>query len=137
MLLDTEETDRSYLFGRALAYAQNLESSALRKIQADRNTNAERMQVAFSQHPAKTWETLYHVLLPYLQKMGSVVSRQREELNHVIAQIPKEEFNNDPLDEIYLLGYACQMDQFQKEMREAVRKKQDTNEKEQKEEEVQ
>lgn len=136
MALDTAETNRSYLFGRALAYAQQMERSALRQAGETRSTNAERMQVAFSQHPAKIWETLYHALLPYLQKMGPVLSRQRDELNEVLSRIPKAEFTNEPLDEIYLLGYACQLQQFREAAQEAVRKKQENVEETQNEEEA-
>lgn len=135
MALDTEETDRNYLFGRALAYAQQLESYALGLSEEKRNTNAERMQAAFSRHPAKTWETLYHALLPYLQKLGPRGSRYRDELSGVIAAIKKDDFTNEPLSEIYLLGYACQMQRFREEMREAARSKNKAAENENKGEE--
>ena len=122
MALDTEETDRNYLFGRALAYAQQLENYALSLQGERRSTNAERMQAAFSQHPAKTWKTLYQALSPYLQRLGRRGARYRDELNEVISKIAKTDFTNDPLNEIYLLGYACQMQKFREEY-EANREK--------------
>ena len=123
MALDTGETDRNYLFGRALAYAQQLESYALRQEGENRNTNAERMQAAFSQHPAKVWKTLYQSLLPYLQKLGQRGFGYRDELNGVISKIRKEDFTNEPLSEVYLLGYACQMQKFKEDRDAAIRKK--------------
>lgn len=122
MALDTEETDRNYLFGRALAYAQQMESYALNLQGEKRGTNAERMQMAFSQHPAKMWKTLYQALSPYLQRLGKRGARYREELNEVISKIAKEDFTNEPLNELYLLGYACQMQKFHEEY-EANREK--------------
>lgn len=123
MALDTGEMDRNYLFGRALAYAQQLESYALRQAGENRNTNAERMQTAFSQHPAKVWKTLYHALLPYLQRLGQRGFRYRDELNEVVSKIKKEDFTNEPLNEVYLLGYACQMQEFREEREKAVSNK--------------
>ena len=120
MALDTGETDRNYLFGRALAYAQKLESYALSLMEEKRSTNAERMQAAFSQHPARVWRTLYQSLQPYLQKLGPRGSRYQSELNKVISAIGMKDFTNEPLNEIYLLGYASQMDAFNEEMREAI-----------------
>ncbi len=122
MTLDTQETDRNYLFGRALAYAQQLENYALSLQSEKRSTNAERMQTAFSQHPAKTWKTLYQALSPYLQRLGRRGFRYRDELNEVISRIEIKDFTNDPLNEIYLLGYACQMQKFREE-REANQEK--------------
>lgn len=127
MALNPEETDRNYLFGRALAYAQQIENYSLSLAGENRSTNAERMQAAFSRHPAKTWETLYHALLPYLQKLGSRGTRYREELNEVISKIGEDGFSNVPLAEIYLLGYASQMQKFYEEKQENSRKKADKN----------
>jgi CRISPR-associated protein Csd1 len=122
MALDPKETDRNYLFGRALAYAQQLENYALNLQGEKRSTNAERMQMAFSQHPARMWKTLYESLSPYLQRLGKRGTRYCEELNEVISKIGKEDFTNEPLNELYLLGYACQMQKFHEE-HEANREK--------------
>jgi CRISPR-associated protein Csd1 len=134
MALDTQETDRNYLFGRALAYAQMLENYALnlqskkqsggaeQTQEEKRSTNAERLQTAFSQHPARTWKTLHESLSPYLERLGQRGARYRDELNEVISKIPIKDFTNEPLNEIYLLGYACQMQKF-REDREARQNK--------------
>lgn len=134
---DPRQKSRDFLFGRMLAYAQKIESYALyldekpqknkedqeQKKSGPRNTNAERMQVAFSRHPAKTWEVLYHSLLPYLQKLGGRGTPYIEKLNGIISEFEIDAFNNKPLNEIYLLGYACQMQQFHEEKQENLRKK--------------
>lgn len=123
MALDTKETDRNYLFGRMLAYAQQLESYALGIMGDKRSTNAERIQAAFSQHPAKAWKILYQALQPYVQKLGPRANRYQNELNEVVSALGMRGFTNEPLSEVYLLGYASQMHQFQEEMREAIRNK--------------
>ena len=123
MTLDTRETDRNYLFGRLLAYAQQLESYALGVMGDRRSTNAERIQAAFSQHPAKTWRVLNDALKPYVQKLGTRANRYQNEINEIISILGMKDFTNEPLSEIYLVGYASQMNQFQEEMREAIRNK--------------
>jgi CRISPR-associated protein Csd1 len=123
MALDPQETNRDYLFGRALAYAQQLESYALSVQGEKRSTNAERMQAAFSRHPAKTWKTLYQALTPYLIRLGRRGFAYREELNEVISKIEKQSFTNEPLSELYLLGYACQMQKFREERETNMEKK--------------
>ncbi len=123
MGLDTNENNREYLFGRALAYAQQIEGFALSLGEDKRVTNAERLQTAFSQHPAKTWMVLDRQLRPYYQRLGVRANHYREEMNEVLSRIPREEFSNKPLSELYLLGYACQMQQFQDEKKERMNQK--------------
>ena len=41
-------------------------------------------------------------------------------MNEIISRLEMEKFTDDKLDETYLLGYASQMEEFNKE-REAVR----------------
>lgn len=58
-----KQAERSYLFGRALAYARRLEElSQWASGNEPRQTNAERMQVTFYEHPCRTWLILYHQL---------------------------------------------------------------------------
>ena len=59
MALNEAETDRSYLFGRVLAYAEELERCALREAGENRETNAQRLRFQYVQHPAKTLDILY------------------------------------------------------------------------------
>lgn len=126
MELQVDKKERDYLWGRALAYAQNIESYALRAAGEKRTTNAERLQYEFSMHPAKTWMNLYHKLLPYLQRLGDKANNLKIGLNEVVSQISPENFNNAPLSEIYLLGYATQMNVFYEEMRKHVKNNTDS-----------
>lgn len=57
LVLDKENQDRDYLFGRLLAIADVLERNAL-NTSDQRATNARRYMNSFSQHPERTWRTI-------------------------------------------------------------------------------
>lgn len=118
MALDDTCNDRSYLFGRILACADQLEQYAVYS-EGDkvfRPTNALRYEVAYTQHPAKTLALLRKQLEPYLERL--VKARRStyasDLMLQLIARIPAEQFNDQPLTELYLLGYACQRSEFYK-----------------------
>lgn len=118
MALDDTCNDRSYLFGRILACADQLEQYAVYSDgdRVSRPTNALRYEVAYTQHPAKTLTLLRKQLEPYLERL--VKARKSTYANdlmlQLIARIPTEQFNDQPLTELYLLGYACQRAEFYK-----------------------
>ncbi|MDO5847725.1 MAG: type I-C CRISPR-associated protein Cas8c/Csd1 [Methanocorpusculum sp.] len=124
--LNTQETDRNYLFGRLLAYARRIEEYAnyINKTEP-RQTNAERFMLQFKKHPAKTWGELYQKLLPYLSRFRSkspesLGNRYEAEMNEVAAKLNEIEngFTNESLTPVYLLGYQSQMNRFNKEIQE-------------------
>lgn len=124
--LDQYETDRSYLFGRMLAYARRIEEYAqYKRNNAPRQTNAERFMLQFQKVPEKTWVRLYHQLLPYLstfrtESPNSIGNRYEAALNAIVEQLRiSGGYTNDALSPIYLLGYQCQMNQFEQEILEA------------------
>ncbi len=57
LVLDKENNNRDYLFGRLLAVADVLERKALNNGD-QRATNARRYMNSFSQHPERTWRTI-------------------------------------------------------------------------------
>lgn len=128
--LNQYETNRSYLFGRLLAYARRVEEYAQYKGKNDpRQTNAERFMLQFRKSPEKTWDMLYQKLLPYLGKFrtdgpGSLGNRYEAGMNAVAEQLRSSGgYTNAPLDPRYLLGYQCQMNQFELEIQEYKMKK--------------
>ena len=134
MALDETCNNRSYLFGRILACADQLERYAGYKAtgeKASRPTNALRYEVAYTQHPAKTLALLRKQLEPYLERL--MKGRESTYLNdlmlQLIARIPMEQFNDQPLTELYLLGYSCQRAEFFKKDADA-RNENDTEENE-------
>ncbi len=116
MALDETCNDRSYLFGRILACADQLEQYAAYAASdgARRPTNALRMEVAFTQHPARTTDLLRKQLQPYLERLikANKSTYANDLMLQLLDRIPIEEFNNVPLNELYLLGYASQRAAF-------------------------
>lgn len=116
MALDENCHDRSYLFGRILACADQLERTYNYYFSGDvhRPTNALRMETIFTQRPAKTTDRLRKKLEPYLERLlknnKSIYSNDL--MLKLLDRIPIKEFNNDPLSELYLLGYASQRAEF-------------------------
>lgn len=105
--------DRSYLFGRLLACAEQLETYALFEMnEKNRETNAERYQSHFIRQPAKTWGIIVERLKPYKKRLGIRANRIQMEIDEITDKIGIEKFTNQPLSEIYLLGYSSQRQQF-------------------------
>ena len=110
MALNTQSTNRSYLFGRLLAVADKVERSTFDKSDGDRQTNAMRYMTVFSQRPAKIWQIIEKNLLPYLKKLkpGRRVyySKLMDEISSMFSE--GDFSSKDKLDERYLLGFHCQ-----------------------------
>lgn len=129
---DMQNKDRDYLFGRLLALAQKVELDARAGSGETRPTNAERLQIAFARHPARTWKILFHQLDPYrrslVSRRGNVapddVSKEAKavrggvwllgEINRVVAEIGETApgFTDKPLGPNYLLGYSSSLNGF-------------------------
>lgn len=126
MALDKQSTDRSYLFGRLLAYAQNVESYSM-FVSGDtpRQTNAERMMHQFALKPARTWRIVFDQLVYYFKKIGAggLTAKLQREMAGIIDQIGDDGFDDRKLDDEYLLGYSSQMIEFEKEKAKAKEEK--------------
>jgi CRISPR-associated protein Csd1 len=115
MALDEERKTRSYLYGRLLAVAENIERFALDAAGETRDTSAGRYMQRFADHPFDTWLLIAKNLKPYETRLrskpatvGFLESRQRQ-----LAQIGDLFDTNDfikqgRLDGEFLLGYYCQ-----------------------------
>lgn len=112
MALQPEVNDRSYLFGRAWAYAEAIERYALSLQKENRDTNAERLMVAFPKHPMSSWGILMERLNPYKRKLGGRGKKYSDGMDEVIDRLQIEGYTNQPLNDLYLLGYASQRHQF-------------------------
>lgn len=112
MSLDETKTDRSYLYGRLLAVADQIENLTYEKW-GERTTNAMRYMNVFSQKPFKTWAIIAKNLIPYQEKLGERGVRYNNLLDQIGSMIDYEDFKSDkPLDGLYLLGYYCQKQYF-------------------------
>ncbi|MDD4254286.1 MAG: type I-C CRISPR-associated protein Cas8c/Csd1 [Methanofollis sp.] len=120
--LNLTETDRSYLFGRLLAYARKIEEYSLYLGGADaRQTNAERFMLQFRKHPDKTWDLVYQKLLPYMSRFRTkgpefFGNRCEAGMNSVMDALQSSGgFTGESLGPTYLLGYQSQLNQFEAE----------------------
>ncbi|MGG1553026.1 type I-C CRISPR-associated protein Cas8c/Csd1 [Paenibacillus ferrarius] len=104
--LDYENPDRNYLFGRLLAVADVLERRALGD--EKRSTNAIRYMNAFQRHPERTWTTIQASLQPYQARMGREATYWNKIIDEIGSRFKIEEFNNNPLTGLYLLGFYSQ-----------------------------
>ncbi len=110
MRLDTENRDRSYLFGRLLAIYENAERITYDK-EEQRDPNAIRLQSAYVNHPMQTWKTLQELLNPYLQRSTPGMREYyRKMISEIVALFKEEDEDrlNQGLQETYLLGYYLQ-----------------------------
>lgn len=115
LMVNNDCEQRSYLFGRAWAYARRIEESALYYAEEKpRQTNAEKLQTAFVQHPARTWEVMNQQLTPYLDRLRvknpGTAHYLEAGMRELLGRISLEDFTNkEPLSPIYVLGYSSQL----------------------------
>ncbi len=113
MPLEETRHTRSYLFGRLLAIAEQIESYALYLARESRDTTAERLMQRFADHPAETWRTIELALKPYMQRLQSrrpgALFVFKQLLDDVISGFEGNDFTIAArLDPEFLLGYHCQ-----------------------------
>ncbi|MFZ5353396.1 MAG: type I-C CRISPR-associated protein Cas8c/Csd1 [Bacillota bacterium] len=133
MSLDESQKDRSYLFGRLLAVAEQIERYALELSGEKRDTNAERLMHQFKLYPYRTWGILTDKLRPYICRLGSKGKNLVELMTGINSLIPYEEFiSSEKLKDSYILGYYCQrqvfIDERNRRKEEKDRKKIELNE---------
>ncbi len=132
MVLDAQNRDRSYLFGRLLAVAEKVERRTYERGES-REPNAIRLQSVFVNHPLHTWNTIYLQLEPYFRKLNPGT---REYYRNLIAEIfalfQEEDAPrmNQGLGETYLLGYFLQRKELNQKSDAQGAKGQTTEEKE-------
>ena len=117
MALDRTNTDRNYVFGRLLGAAQKLEEVALyHSNEKGRSTSAERFSQQFVRRPGKTWKIINDNLRPYIAKLKTMGQTwYAKELQEIYELMSKEDFTGqEPLSELYLLGYNCQLNSYKK-----------------------
>lgn len=120
-MLDHENKDRSYLFGRLLAIFELLELQRyqLDGSKNDRITNAERYWTAYTSQPAKLMMNLTNKIKPYEEavKLNSPgifnkLEKEREEIMVLLGPLMQERGINDPLDYRFIFGYYAEKQYF-------------------------
>lgn len=108
--MDTNNRNRSYLFGRLLAVAHALESQALSSAGENRETSAMRYMTSFSNHPVKTWKIIRENLQPYNKRLSEGSRIYFSNLMQEISAKLDESVDLDkPLEGYYLLGFDSQL----------------------------
>ena len=113
MSLEPDRTTRDYLYGRLLAIAENIESSALFAAGEKRDTSAARLMQRFADRPFSTWRTIETSLAPYKSRLraqrGGLLFKREQLLDDTMAKFKADDYVNDgPLTGEFLLGYHCQ-----------------------------
>lgn len=113
MALETERTDRDYLYGRLLAVAEYLEEKALYLAGENRITNAARLMQRFSDQPFQTWLIIEKGLDSYKTRLQSRRPHKLFFLKNLMDEIHSKFLTGDyekegRLTGLYLLGYHCQ-----------------------------
>lgn len=112
LALDKDIKDRNYLFGRMLAVADVLENRSLKQDNTDRPTNALRYMNAFAKHPLTTWKIIQENLVPYQAKLGVKGIYYKGIIDEINDKFVFEEYNDEPLNGKYLLGFYQQRFDF-------------------------
>ena len=111
--LDTENRNRSYLFGRLLAVLEQAEAATYGK-EDRRETNALRRLTRYTQQPMHTARALYEKLNPYLNRLmrnkPGLYRQYRALFDQLFGLLDELEHTslNEPLEDVYLLGYSSQ-----------------------------
>ncbi|HFU4085303.1 TPA: type I-C CRISPR-associated protein Cas8c/Csd1 [Streptococcus suis] len=120
-MLDHENKNRSYLFGRLLAIFELLELQRyqLDGSKNDRITNAERYWTAYTSQPAKLMMNLTNKIRPYEEavKLNSPgifkkLDKEREEIMALLSPLMQDRGINDPLDYRFIFGYYAEKKYF-------------------------
>ncbi len=130
MILDENQRDRSYLFGRILAVMEYYERITYAKDEA-REPNAIRTQTVFAQRPLDTATMLKERLEPYLEKLHPAKRAEYNKLIghifHLIEDVEGENIKNlgRPLESTYLLGYYLQRNELYKSKKDNAASKEE------------
>jgi CRISPR-associated protein Csd1 len=123
MALEEERNSRDYLYGRLLAVADQIESTALQFAKENRGTTASRLMQRFSDRPFSTWKNIEEALKPYKDriraKYSGLLDGYEELLDVIHSRIVTANYIKDTrLTGEYLLGYHCQRQWFSEHKRE-------------------
>lgn len=122
MALDHDNKSRDYLFGRLLGVAEVLERNELNRRNEKRATNAMRYLNAFSQHPARVWQTIRKQLHPYQVRQGENIWFYNKLIREIEDSMKEDYMTNDALGPKFLLGYSSQIEELytKKEKKEEI-----------------
>lgn len=151
-MLDKENTDRSYLYGRLLAIGEKVEKDTYEKRHAEaeiqdiakeqdknetngdngnkRLTNAERLWTVYTRRPATTWMLLEEKLMPYYAKLAKTNkgSYYRMLVSEIMNNLEPMADNNKKLSENFVLGYYHQRKDLYTKNKQILNEEEQTHE---------
>lgn len=116
-VLDKNNINRSYLFGRLLAIFERMERATYSKPDdTDRVTNAQKFWTTYTNKPATTMKTLIERSLPYVKSLRKtspgLLWKFENEQQEIIGQLNEHYLNskelNKPLDYHFIFGYYAE-----------------------------
>lgn len=112
-MLDKDNRDRSYLYGRLLAVAEKVEKDTYGDNE-NRLTNAERLWSVYTRRPATTWMLLEEKLMPYYGKLSKTKKGgyYKKLVSEIMNELEPMAENNKKLNENFVLGYYHQRKDF-------------------------
>lgn len=124
MALEKEKKNRSYQYGRLLAVLEKIEQDTYDKKETMRETNAIQLQQRFVQKPLETSEQIVRKLKQaYYRKLKksaiAYYEKLIEEILCVISECEELELEKS-LDEMYLIGYYLQKQDFYKKTNDST-----------------
>ena len=128
-MLDKENADRSYLYGRLLAIAEKVERDTYEANSSSRLTNAERLWSVFTRRPATTWMLLEDKLIPYYTKLAknNRGGYYRMLIGEIMSTLEPMAGNNKKLNENFVLGYYHQRKDLNKKKELKTNEEERTN----------
>ncbi|MHC5269686.1 type I-C CRISPR-associated protein Cas8c/Csd1 [Enterococcus sp. LJL98] len=116
-MLDKNNQNRSYLFGRLLAIFERMEQGTYsRGEENDRVTNAQKFWTTYTNKPATTMQVLIDRNQPYVKKMKQanygLFRKLEKEQQEIIGQLNEHYLSskelNKPLDYHFIFGYYAE-----------------------------
>lgn len=116
MAWELGKRDRSFQYGRLLAAMERAEADYYYKTQEARQTNAVKFMAEFRQRPFSVFERLNrHLHQAYLDRVDPWQAARYErligEIFEILRDFPENELNQ-PLEDLYLMGYELQRNAF-------------------------
>lgn len=121
MVLEKKRNSRDYLYGRLLAMADLMESSALKSAGENRQTTAIRLMQRFSEFPYATWKDIELALVPYASRLGPKANYYMTKISGIMDMFEGDDFrNNSKLSGEFLLAYHCQREDHYRKKDETI-----------------
>ncbi|VGO14207.1 hypothetical protein PDESU_02766 [Pontiella desulfatans] len=123
MELEDDRNTKDYLYGRLLAVAERIESTALWMAKESRDTTAARLMQRFADRPFSTWRTIETALVPYMSRIQTRMPGLRKGYDELLDEIHVKLNGNGYTEDTrltgeYLLGYHCQRAWFKTHKRD-------------------